>query len=382
MSLKRRFVPVFREGRRRGAHHVVFPLALAHGCAVLPLWLYARQQGVGTAAWHGHEMLFGYTLLVVAGFLATRLTAAQLGGLVLSWSVARLAVFLPASPLTAMMGLGFPIYTVWLAARPLWRGAKRHENRIVPMVLLLLLMLDGLWWLGAVWGWPRLQYQGLIGAVDLYSLLMLIVGGRVLPASVGGFLERQGIARRDRIRRGYELPLAGLMAAMLLADMTAHAHLAGLLAGMVAAVTLVRVAGWQLHRVFGQTGLVTLAVAYLWLIPGLLLKSAAQLLDSLPPLHGIHGLTVGALGSLTLVMMTRTSLLQRHLPLQPFTDIAFAVAALSLAAVARLLAMPGMPWQTTALWVAAMCWSLALAVGLARQWRLRCTPTEKSGADS
>lgn len=355
---------------RRGrlvAHHWLFPLALGYGLAVLPLWLVAYQRGALTSTWHGHEMLFGYALLVVAGFLVTRVTSLALVLLVLTWAAARIAAFFPETALAVAAGLSFPTLTVWLAARPLWRGAKRHENRIVPLVLLALALLDAAWWLGGYFGSTLSQHRALIGTIDLLALLMLIVGGRVVPATVGGFLERHGIPRRDAVRRGYELPLAAVMALMLAADLAGWTRLAGLCAGLAATVTLVRLARWQLHHTARQTQLWTLALAYLWLVAALALKAAAQLFALMPLNHAIHGLTVGALGSLTLVMMTRTALLQRHLPLARFADIGLALVLMSTATVLRLWD----PIRPLTWWAAAVAWSLALAIGLSRLLRMR-----------
>lgn len=72
---------------RRVPHHWLFPLALAYGALMLPLWL-----GFGpgyAAAWHGHELLFGYALLVAAGFLITRAGLPLLLGLRLQWQAGR-----------------------------------------------------------------------------------------------------------------------------------------------------------------------------------------------------------------------------------------------------------------------------------------------------
>ncbi len=72
-----------------------------------------------------------------------------------------------------------------------------------------------------------------------------------------------------------------------------------------ALVTLPRAAFWGPGYAFRQPQLRSLARADLWLIAALILKGGAQLISTLSATHSLHGFTVGALGSLTLVMMAR-----------------------------------------------------------------------------
>lgn len=352
---------------RRVPHHWLFPLALAYGALMLPLWLGLAPGHAPT--WHGHELLFGYALLVAAGFLITRAGLPLLIGLVCTWALARLTALAPGAFGALPAGLLFPALLAWLAGRPLWRGAKRPENRILPLLLLALLTLDAAWWLGAVMERPLLQQRTLLGTVDMFTLMMLLVGGRVLPAAVGGYLERQGIARRDHRRRAWELPLAGVTGLMLLADLTGLAGPAGLLALAAAGLALARAHAWQLEHTRRRADLWPLALGYLWLPAGLILKGLAQLGGSLPPGQALHGITVGALGTLTLVMTARTARLQRHLSLDRLTLLGPAVVLAGLAALARLAAMPALPGREALLWLAAALWSLALLLGLWLQWQ-------------
>jgi len=119
-------------------------------------------------------------------------------------------------------------------------------------------------------------------ATDLFALLLLPIGGRALRSAVGGHLERQGSARQDYSQRRYELPLAALAGGAALCDTLALETVAGLLCAGAAFLTAVRVIPWQLHRTLSHPHLWTLALAYLWLIPGLALKGIAQLADNIP----------------------------------------------------------------------------------------------------
>jgi uncharacterized protein involved in response to NO len=127
-----------------------------------------------------------------------------------------------------------------------------------------------------------------------------------------------------------------------------------------------RAAFWRLGYAFRQPPLQALALAYLWLIPALVLKGVAQLTSTLPIIHVLHGITVGALGSLTLIMMARTASLRMRKPLGPFMDICVAVLLLGLSTVLRLVAMPSLAARETLLWASAGAWLIAFTILLAR----------------
>lgn len=362
--------PSTRSALRRGhftADRVFFPLAALFALIMVPLWLAGR--GALSPVWHGHEMLFGYALAVVAGFLITRADTVTTVVLLVAWLAARLAV-LAHGYMAALAGLSFPVVLLIRAAPVLWRGAKRAENRIAPLVLGALLFLDACWWAGALRADSSLQQRALVAATDVFALLMLIIGGRALPAAMGGYLERQGIPRRDRIRSGYELPLALLMGTSALADLNGWTVLAGLLDVVAAALTVWRARVWQLRYACARPELCALALAYLWLVPALALKGVAPLGPMVPLADALHGFTVGALGSLTIVMMARTASLRARRPLAGFGVITVAVLLLTLAALLRLAATPAFAWRGSLLWISAGLWMLAFCVLLVRLLRL------------
>lgn len=358
--------------QRQGIYRVLFPLAAVFAAFAVPCWLlWGSPPGFAATSWHGHEMLFGYAAAVVAGFLITRATPLVRILLFITWFASRLAPLMPNAWLALVLGILFPLSMFVPAALPLLRGAKRWENRIVPAVLLVLLCLDGMWWSGALWLGAHIQQQALLATVDLFALLMLIVGGRAVPAAIGGYLERNGIPRRDYQRRGYELPIAGLAFGACFLDALGWAAIAGMFNVTLALVTLVRILPWQLHYSRARVALWALALGYSWLVPGLLLKGVASLWSGMPVATALHGITIGALGTLTLSMMARTAALQARQPLQYFADVGIGVLFVSVAALLRLLAPLVLSWQSNLLWGAALLWSAAFLILLRRLWRVQ-----------
>jgi len=135
-------------------------------------------------------------------------------------------------------------------------------------------------------------------------------------------------------------------------------------------ITLVRLASWQLHRSLASPELWTLALGYLWLIPGLLLKALAQTTGILPVTDALHALTIGAVGTITLVMAARIATLRAQRPLRPFADIGAAALLISVATLLRLLATTETAAHEVLLWLAGASWSLAFVLLLVRLVRL------------
>lgn len=352
------------------ADRAMFPLATVFAAAAIGAWLVLRDTSVRLpTTWHGHEILFGYALAVVAGFLVTKTTRSVVLALLVTWLAARMNVIWAVGAWGVVGGLSFGLALLAAAAPPLWRGAKRGENRIAPVVLFVLVALDGLWWAGASWFGVALQQRALLGAIDTLALLMLVIGGRALPAAVGGYFERHGLSRADMIRSGYELPLAALMGGACAADVAGLPSLAGLLNIAAALVTVYRATYWRLRHAFKRVELWSLAVAYLWLVPALVLKGIAQLMPVMPAMHLLHAFSIGALGSLTLVMMARTAWLRARRPLRGFGDIGAAVLLVSASALLRLVASPTTPARELWLWSSAGTWMVAFAIVLVRLMR-------------
>jgi len=326
-------------------------------------------------------MLFGFALAVIAGFLSTRPSRAGVWVLAATWLAARIAAASGSGPAAFVAGMTFPVAVFFVAAPPLFAGARRRENRILPAILTALVAADAAWWAGAAGFGTQLQTRALLSAIDLVALLLLLVGGRALRAAAGGHLERQGIARRDHLQRRHELPLAALAGGAAIADAAALDTAAGLLCVGAALLAFVRVIPWQLHRTLSQPQLRALVLGYLWLVPGLALKGIAPLVGNVPVTGMLHAIGIGALGTLTLVMMARTATLRAHRPIADFGDIGIAAIFVSVAAFTRLLASMAPTAQPVLLWMAAAAWSGAFLILLARLWRT-ALPARRGGSVS
>jgi len=353
-------------------YRLLFPLATLFAIIAIPLWLAFRAMSpasVVDAAWHGHEMLFGYAFAVIAGFLATRTTPTVAWLLAGTWLAARIAAASGGGLIAFIAGLAFPLTLLFVTTPQLFRAAKRRENKILPLLLTALVAANLAGWSGLAGFGPQLKNVALLVAIDLVALLLLLIGGRALRAAIGGHIERQGIERRDRLQPRYELPLAILVGSAAVFDTFSYESLAGTVCIGAAVLTLMRVIPWQLHYSLSRPAVWSLALGYLWLVAGLAVKGIAQLGGYIPVTEMIHGIGIGALGTLTLVMMARTAMLRTRKPITGFRDIGSAALLISAAALARLAA-PFVPVaQHGLLWFAAITWSCAFLILLARLWR-------------
>ena len=353
------------------AYRVLFPLASLYAIGAIPVWLALRitHTPLTNGSWHGHEMLFGFALAVVAGFLsmrASRFVTIILAG---TWFAARIAAGACSSPLAACAGMAFPLTVVIVTVPALFRKAKRPENLILPSLVTAVAITDAVWWVARVRADLALQTHVLVATVDLFALLLLLVGGRALRGTVGVLLERQGIERRDRVWRRYELPLAALIGGSALCDALGLAAGAGALCVGAAALAISRLLPRQIHRTIAQPSVWSLALGFLWLVAGLAAKGLAQLVGTAPVADVLHGISIGALGTFTLVMMSRYSAVRARRPLSEFADVGLAVSLVSVATVIRLL-VPVIPsdWDWL-LWLAAATWSGAFLLLSLRLWR-------------
>jgi uncharacterized protein involved in response to NO len=358
-----------------------FFLAAAIWSAVaIPLWLGSLTHGAaipGTLpplVWHIHEMVFGFAAAVIAGFLLTAipswtgrppLQGWPLAALVLLWGIGRIAVLGSTAigmPVAALADLAFPALFLGVVAREIVAG---RNWRNLPIVAALALLLAGnlLVHLDAL----RIADTADLGnRIGLGTVLMLIslVGGRIIPSFTRNWLTRMrpevsppagegGFDRAVLAVIGFALALWAIAPD---ATMTAAALL---VAGIAAAARLAR---WRGPHTAREPLLIILHVGHLWLAFGLLLLGASGFYGLLPATVGVHALTAGAIGTMTLAVMTRASLGHTGRPLAagPVTRAIYVL--ITVAALLRLLAPFAGAQIVTALWLAGAAWGAAFAL--------------------
>lgn len=338
---------------------------------LMALWLlgldghYSPPPAYPAALWHAHEMLFGFAGAVIAGFLLTAVQnwtsmpmtrGAPLVALFALWLAGRLAFLLPGVPpaFAAPIDLVFlPIAGV-LVARPILKTAQLR-NYPFPLMLLGLTLANGLMHAEFIGATQRTAQAGLGLGLMLIVLMMVAMGGRVIPYFTDNRIKSQ--ARRWKAVE-WLAPLSTLAAALAWLGL----HEGRLLAATAAAAALangLRLAGWQDRRLWAVPLLWVLHLGYGWIVAGFALLALAAV-GALPQTLAVHAFTVGAMGGLILGMMARVSLGHTGRRLEAATVMAWAFAVLNLAALVRVglpLVVPAaapLAWQLSGgLWIAA-----------------------------
>ncbi|MEX2525898.1 MAG: NnrS family protein [Gammaproteobacteria bacterium] len=349
------------------AHDVFFPAAAVYAALIVPLSVYALTSGkawpVGLlGAGHGHEMIFGFVLALIAGYLLGSLSIKAILVIFLLWFFARIAwLFFPYSTVAAALSPLFALLLAWHTV-PKFLAAKKWRNRSISPLLLILCLLP-LVYAAMMRGLiPVHIWDMLTSGVILLALLMAFMGGRVIAPAAAGRFYQLGVNLETRVQPRLEGALILLIGvAAVLAFYPGTRDVAGFslfCAGGVAAARLLR---WRLWQCRPGMDLIGLGIGYAWLAAGLCLTGLALILDNQIS-TALHVITVGALGTLSINIMTRvgprTGQRQTLRAMVRFS----ATALIALAVLMRIAAGISESAQVPFLWGSALCWSTAFLI--------------------
>ncbi len=376
-----------RKPRLPFANAWFFPAAALYAAVLLPisvlglLGLLPALPGLVTPAGHAREMLFGFALAVIAGYLLgpqpLRLILSLLG----CWLLARVgALFWPGSWLTMGATLLFAAGLAWKVLPRFVGAAKKWRNQSVAPVVGGLALLSAITATGLDYGMLRLlQHEALL----LLAALLFFMGGRVIAPALAGHAQNEGRRLDARVQPQLEGAVLILLALALLLAPLPWLLLQRLAAAMLVAASVlcgIRLLRWQPWHCRTRPDLLVLLLGYAWLVLGLLLLGLSGMIPTLPATATLHALSVGALGSLTFGVMGRTRLVQRFRDPEARRWIHPFALLLSLAALARIvppmLGLQPMPW----LLLAAGCWSLAYLALAVLLWQCRDVPVDRPRA--
>lgn len=298
--------------------------------------------------WHVHEMVFGFAPAIVAGFLLTAIpnwtgrlpvVGVPLALLVALWGLGRVAVMISAeigAITAAVIDCGFLAVLIGVAGREIVAGRNWRNLRVLAVVALLFA------------GNVAFHVERIVGLGDhgtrcgiaALVLLMSLVGGRVIPSFSLNWLSKRGPGRLPVPFSRYDGVTLAVSAIALAAWIGApDAGITGAalaVAGLFQSARLARWAGW---RCGAEPLVLVLHLAYAFIPLGFLLMAVSLLgLAPLLPSAALHAWTAGAIGTLTLAIMTRASLGHTGRPLHATGSITAIYAAVIVAALARIAA--------------------------------------------
>jgi uncharacterized protein involved in response to NO len=333
--------------------------------------------------WHIHEMLYGFVPAVVTGFLLTAipnwtgrlpLQGRPLQILVAAWTLGRLAVaastqigWLPA----AVIDLSFLVLVAAAAAREIVSG-KNWRNLKVLVALGLLLVGNGIFHLEA-----HLQGSADYGVrlgIGATVLLVTLVGGRIVPSFTRNWLVRENPGRLPAPFGRFDTICMIFGGAALAAwIMAPDSELVG--AALVASGILqaLRLARWAGDRTLRDRLVLVLHVAYAFVPIGFVLVGLASF-GLVPAAAGIHAWTGGAIGTMTLAVMSRASLGHTGRVLVASAAVQAVYALVVASALARVCAAVHPEWSTSLLSASGFAWAAAFLGFAASYWTVFTRP--------
>lgn len=378
---------------RLGARNADLPALFSYGfrpfflggaltaAIAVPLWLVMMATGLEPAgpfsalSWHAYEMIFGYLAAIVAGFVLTAVpnwtgrlpvTGWPLVALFGLWVAGRIAsAAMPWPSAAALVDLAFLVTLAGVVWREIIAG--RHAGGVPVAALISLLALANLvFHLQVQWPvqWPALAGYGERMALGGAALLISLIGGRITPSFTRNWLAKAGLSplptpfgRFDKITIGATVGAVALWVALPQGVPT------GAVLALAGALHLARVARWRGLSARREPIVLIMHLGYFWLAVSLLLMGLAALAPGvIDPTTALHALSAGAVGTMTLAVMTRASL--GHTGRAIVTDRAtLAIYVLvTLGALLRVAAPFTGEFHLTTLFAGGLLWSASFAL--------------------
>jgi uncharacterized protein involved in response to NO len=268
------------------------------------------------AIWHAHEMLFGYGLAVVAGFLLTAIRnwtgvqtirGARLLLLFSLWAIARVIPLINSNhaiELMAVFDIMFMLMFITAATIPVIKVKQYSQTGIISK-LVLLLISNLLFYLGALGLVADGVRWGLYSGLYMLIALVLVMARRVIP-----FFIETGTDSGVKVRNWRWLDITSLVLLLLLwvfDVFSEYRFIVSFIAALLFTVHVIRMIGWYTVAIWSKPLLWVLYLAYLSIVTGFLLKSL-EYWFVISPFLSVHAFAYGGIGVMTLGMMSRVTL--------------------------------------------------------------------------
>jgi uncharacterized protein involved in response to NO len=356
------FRPFFLFGAAWSALAIALWLPMLSGHLTLPTAL-------SPVDWHVHELIYGYVPAIVAGFLLTavpnwtgRLPVVgwPLAGLFSIWAAGRAAIAMSSvlTPIVAMVSdLAFLVVLTAVIAREIVSGKNWRNLKVLVAIAVL---FAG----NVVFHWEAMNdnsggYGMRVGLAATLMLIMLI-GGRIIPSFTRNWLARRGAGRLPVSFDKRDMAvIAASIIALLHWIVWPDARTTAWLAFAAAALNAWRLSRWAGDRTAAEPLVLILHLAFAFVPIGFMLLGLAILAPALvAPTGALHGWTAGAIGLMTLAVMTRASLGHTGQALTATWPIKGIYLAAAISALARIVAAFHV-WRVPMLHLAAMAWVAA-----------------------
>ena len=336
----------------------MFLLAALWAAVAMVLWIFLLTGLVDLpmhfdpVTWHAHEFLFGYVSAVIAGFLLTAVPNWTGRLPVVGWRLAALAVLWVIGRLAILSSAALPVWIVTLCdlsfLTVLWAvilreiiAGKNWRNLPVLALVGVLILSNAFFHFEAARDGGAAHGMALrLGFATVLSLVMLI-GGKIIPSFTRNWLKKQGATQLPTppMQRFDKATIALTLAIFAFWITVPETELTGVGFLIMGALHFMRLSRWQ-PLATGKEALVwVLHAAYSFIPLGAFVMAIATLApDILPTAAALHIWSVGAIGLMTLAVMTRASLGHSGRDLHAGTGTTLAYGLLIASALGRLLA--------------------------------------------
>jgi uncharacterized protein involved in response to NO len=342
------------------------------------------QPALPAVTWHAHEMVFGYGMAVIAGFLLTAVknwTGVQtLHGiplllLFLLWLTARLLLLAGGAGVLVWAALADGLFNFLLVLALAWPVFKVRQFKQFGIVskILLLTLANLLFYAGVLEIYPWGLQAGLYSGIYLIMALIFVMSRRVLPF----FIER-GVPQDVTLTNRAWLDGASLLlfVGFWIADIAAPDSLpVAVLAGLLCVLYSIRLVDWHTPGIWRMPLLWVLYLAYVSIVVGFALKVAVYLFG-LSPFLPLHAFTYGGIGLFTLGMMARVTLghTGRNI-LEPPATVSWMFGLVLVGSIVRVV-LPLLDAARFTLWMglSQVLWILAFSLFLVTFLRMLYQP--------
>lgn len=329
--------------------------------------------------WHGHEMLFGYTIAVIAGFLLTAVrvwtnqptpSGVPLMVLAALWVCGRGLVLTPWAMTAAVVNAAFPVAVALAIGIPLVRSRNVRNYFFVGLLVLIGALILGvnLALQGQFELSPRL---GLQLVLDVVLFIMVVMGGRVIPMFTNSGVPGANATRHPMV----EKTALGTVMLLFVTDLLQLPQTVIAVIALFGALAHgVRLYLWKPWSTLATPLVWILHAAYAWIVVHLALRGVSAL-ELLAGSYATHALTVGAIGGLTLGMMTRTARGHTGRPLVADGFELTMFLLIQVAAVVRVfggIASSGLYFVIVQL--SGLLWAAAFGLYAVRYWPVLARP--------
>lgn len=346
-------------------------ISISYWSAITIFQFQMPMQTLSSYQWHAHEMIYGYAMAVIAGFL---LTAAKnwtgiqtiygkpLALMFILWALARI-LFLTGTAsieLAAIFDMSFSLMFIVALAHPIIKVKQWKQLALVSKVIFLV-VFNALFYLGATGQMPQGLSWGIYGGLFMVISLILTLGRRVVP-----FFIENGVDKPIKLRNSKWLDLSSLLFFLAFTVIEVFFNKPALSAGLALILFTIharRLIGWYTPGIWHKSLLWSLYLAFWFITIGFALFAASYIMG-INKYLAIHAFAFGGIGAMTLSMMSRVALGHSGRGIQnPPAIMAYAFAALLFGAVVRVM-FPLISAEHYTLWVgiSQLLWIIAFSI--------------------